>query len=264
MPRGRALEGADELAADDLALLSGSLTPASASRKWSAASTMTRLRAGGGDEVALDLLGLALAQQAVVDEDAGQLVADGPLHQRRGDRGVDAAGQPADHPLAADLGRTCCDLLVDDVRRRPGRAHPGDVVQEVLEHLLPVRGVQHLGVELHAGQPPGPVLERRHRRARADGQHVEPGGRGGDRVAVAHPHLLGWPASSRSSRPPVDMTAPCGRTRWSRCARPRRRAPAPSPGSRSRCRTPARRGRTARGRAGARRRRRRWPGRRTG
>ena len=34
-------------------------------------------------------------------------------------------------------------------------AQPGDVVQEVLEHLLTVLGVQHLGVELHAGAARG-------------------------------------------------------------------------------------------------------------
>ena len=48
--------------------------------------------AGGGHEVALDLLGLALAHQPVVDVDAGEPVADRPLHERRGHRGVDAAG----------------------------------------------------------------------------------------------------------------------------------------------------------------------------
>ena len=49
--------------------------------------------------------------------------------------------------------RMLLDLLVDDVDHRPGRAAAGDVVQEVLEHLLAVLGVQHLGVPLHAGEP---------------------------------------------------------------------------------------------------------------
>ena len=60
--------------------------------------------------------------------------------------------------------RMLLDLLVDDVDHRPGRAAAGDVVQEVLEHLLAVLGVQHLGVPLHAGQPAVGVLERRDRR----------------------------------------------------------------------------------------------------
>ena len=50
-----------------------------------------------------DLLGLARPQQAVVDEDAGELVADGAVHQRRRDRAIDAAGEAADDAPVADL-----------------------------------------------------------------------------------------------------------------------------------------------------------------
>ena len=76
-----------------LRFCSGSVTPASAARNRSAASTTLSLIPGGRDVVALDLLGLARAQQPVVDEHAGELVADGPVHQRRRHRRVDAAGQ---------------------------------------------------------------------------------------------------------------------------------------------------------------------------
>ena len=38
-----------------------------------------------------DLLALVLAHQAVVDEDARELVADRPVHEHRRDRRVDAA-----------------------------------------------------------------------------------------------------------------------------------------------------------------------------
>ena len=41
---------------------------------------------GRFDKLTLDLLRLTLAQQPVVDEHAGELVTDGPLHERRGDR----------------------------------------------------------------------------------------------------------------------------------------------------------------------------------
>ena len=61
-----------------------------------------------------DLLRLALAQQAVVDKDAGQPVADGAMDQRRRHRAVDAAAQPADDvALFARPGRGC-------VRPSPG------------------------------------------------------------------------------------------------------------------------------------------------
>ena len=39
----------------------------------------------------------------MVDEDAGELVADGAVDERGGDRRVDAPGQPADDLLVADL-----------------------------------------------------------------------------------------------------------------------------------------------------------------
>ena len=50
-----------------------------------------------------DLPGLVLPQQAVVDEDAGQLLADRLVDQHRRHRGVDPAGEPADHLAVADL-----------------------------------------------------------------------------------------------------------------------------------------------------------------
>ena len=105
------------------------------------------------------LLGLVLAQQAVVDEDARELVADRLVHEQRGDRRVDAAGQRAEHALAADLRADPLDLLLDHRGRRPGRRRAGDVVEEVLQHVLPVRRVHDLGVELDA-------VERRARRPR--------------------------------------------------------------------------------------------------
>ena len=71
--RGGPLERADELAADDLALLLrvGHARPARPGTR-PAASTTVQADPGRRDEVLLDLLGLALAQQAVVDEHAGQ------------------------------------------------------------------------------------------------------------------------------------------------------------------------------------------------
>jgi hypothetical protein len=63
----------------------------------------------------------------------------------------------------------------------------------VLEHLLAVLGVQHLGVPLHPGQPASGVLEGGHRRGRGAGEHVEALGSLAHGVPVGHPHpvLLG-------------------------------------------------------------------------
>ena len=48
-------------------------------------------------EGAHHLVALAEAQQAVVDEHAGELGADGPVQQRRDHRGVDAAREAEQH-----------------------------------------------------------------------------------------------------------------------------------------------------------------------
>ena len=76
--------------------------------------------AGGGHEVALDLLGLALAQQPVVDEHAGELVADGALHERGGHGGVDAAGEAADgaaaSPTCSRIRSTCSSTMLTIVQ----------------------------------------------------------------------------------------------------------------------------------------------------
>ena len=105
-----------------LRLVSGSVWPGERVQEPLARVDDLELHAGRGDEVLLDLLGLARAQQPVVDEHAGQLAADGLLHERRGDGGVDAAGQPADHAGVADLRADLLDLLGDDVARRSSRA----------------------------------------------------------------------------------------------------------------------------------------------
>src|SRR5436190_1480946 len=49
-----------------------------------------------GSERALDLLALVETKQSGVDKDAGELIADRAVDERRGDRGVDAAREAAD------------------------------------------------------------------------------------------------------------------------------------------------------------------------
>ena len=79
------------------------------------------------------LLGFALAQQAVVNEDARELLADGARHQRGGDRRVDAAGERADHLVVADA---LADLVHRGLEKRvhlPVPLEAGDLVEEVFE-----------------------------------------------------------------------------------------------------------------------------------
>ena len=100
---GLALEDLDEGAADDLALLlrvGDAGEPLEEKRRCVDADQRNIEVAA---EQLDDLFGLARAQQAVVDEDAGQLLAYRLVQEQRGDRGIDPAREAADHPRAADL-----------------------------------------------------------------------------------------------------------------------------------------------------------------
>ena len=68
----------------------------------------------------LDLLGLVLAQQPVVDEDAGEAVADGLVDEHGDHGGVDAAGESEDDGAVADLLADVRDGLVDELLEIPG------------------------------------------------------------------------------------------------------------------------------------------------
>ena len=104
------------------------------------------------------------------------------------------AGQPAQHPLVADGGADRGDLLVDDVGHRPRGLGAGDLVEEVLEHRLPVLGVEHLRVELHAGHAAAEVLEGRHLGAGGSRRHREALGRAPTRSRRGSSTPTGRPA----------------------------------------------------------------------
>ena len=146
-----------------------------------------------------DLLGLVLAQQAVVDEDAGELVADRLVDQHRRHRGIDAAGQPADDAAVADLRRGCARSRSSGRRPWSSRRPARDLVHEVGEQLAAARRVHDLRVELHAVEPARLVGDRRERRALETATTRKPGGSRVDAVAVAHPDLSRAPFGQKPS-----------------------------------------------------------------
>ena len=199
---GLFLEDADELAPDDLALLLGIRDAGQGGEEAFALIGEDEVDPGGSDEVLADLLHLALPQQAVVDEHAGELRADRLLHECRGDGGVDPARQRAEHVAVADLAADGVDGFGDHVLRGPVGVEAGDGEQEVLDDLLAPLRVEHLGVPLHAGELAVEVLERGHGRTRRAGQHLEALRGLGHAVAVAHPHVEGV-RHRREQRPAV-------------------------------------------------------------
>ena len=148
-----------------------------------------QVHSGDLDEILLDLFGLPLTQESVVDEDTGQLRPDGPLHQRRGDGRVHTSGQRTKHPAVPHLGADVRDGLVDHVLGGPVGGQPRDVEQEVFQHLLTPLGVRNLRVPLHPRQFPHPALECCDRGARRARQHMETLRGAGNGIPVAHPHI---------------------------------------------------------------------------
>ena len=163
---------------------------------------------------------------------------------------------------AARIRATCSSMT--DAIVHVGRA-AGALVQEPPQHAHAVRRVDDLGMELHAVDAPRVVLEHRDRRVGGRRRGDEPGGRGGDRVEVAHPHVVhvGGVVGQHAATGRCGAAWP-GRTRRACPARRCRRAAGRSAGRRSRCRGSGCRGRRSPGRASARPRRGRSSGRPTG
>src|SRR5207245_11255469 len=100
------------------------------------------------------------AQEPVVQEDAGELIADGALDEEGDDRGVDAPRERAQHTLATDLGPDRVDRGIDEAGHRPRPAHPADG-QEVVQDRPALRGMENLRVELDGVEPAAPARHRR-------------------------------------------------------------------------------------------------------
>src|SRR5262249_5173736 len=137
-----------------------------------------------------DLLELARAQDAVVDEDAGESIAEGLVADHCGDRGVHAAREPADPGLVrTDPPLHVADPVVSERTRRPGRSDARDVEQERGEDLGAARGVYDLGMELDAVDLALRVVDRTKLGVRRDADRREARGHRRDPVAVAHPNV---------------------------------------------------------------------------
>src|SRR5207248_10175443 len=116
------------------------------------------------------------------------------VHERRRDRGVDAARERAEDAAAADLRAHPLHRFADEGAGRPGWRAAADPQHEVADHLPPVRRVDDLGMELDADDALV-VGEGRHRRVAAAAQGPESGRQPQHLVSVVHPHrqLAGQP-----------------------------------------------------------------------
>ena len=173
-----------------LRFVSGSVTPASFVRNLLLGPDVHERHVEVTAERLDDLLCLVLAHQPVVDEDAGELVAHGLVDEECGNGRVDTTREATDDALGADLGTDPRDLLLDHGSRRPARRSARNLVEEVLQDLLAITGVDDLGMELHGVEAAVGILERRDRRRRRSGGDAGSWRRGDHGVAMAHPHDL--------------------------------------------------------------------------
>ena len=174
----------------NLRFFSGSVTPSRPPRKSALGVDVHQRDVVAVAEQAHDLLGLARAHQAVIDEHAGQLLADRLVDQHRRDGAVDAARKAADHPALADLLADVGDLGVAEARHRPVAGAAADVPDEIGEQLAAVGRVHHLRVEHQAVALRVLVGGDGEGRAFGRGDDLEAGRERLDPVAVAHPHLV--------------------------------------------------------------------------
>src|SRR3989304_502853 len=181
------LKDLDELGPDDLALLLRIRHPLERAEKAIRGVDGAALEFQMSPKRPQHRLRLPLAEEAVIDKDRDQTIADGPVNQQRRDGGIHPPTQRAQHPLPSDFLTDPLDGLLNEGSHSPCRRTPADPEDEVLEDLPPPRRVNHLrmkldGVPRAAPVPPGSgggVLRRR------EGGPL--GGKGQDPVPVAHP-----------------------------------------------------------------------------
>ncbi len=129
---GFRLEGLDELGANDFALLLRVGDAGQAGEELFGpvddAQVHFEVVTKGRD----DAFALVAAEQAVVHEDADELVADGLVDKRSGDGGIDAAAEAADDFGVAHAPADALDRLRDEVAHLPVASAAADVVEEIL------------------------------------------------------------------------------------------------------------------------------------
>ena len=183
------VEHLHEQAADDLALLLRIGLAAQRVEEARLGIDADDLHAQVLGEDLHDLVAFVQAQQAVIDEHAGQLVADGLVQQRRDHRGIDAAGQAEQHLALAHLRAHARDGIFDDVADAPQRRAAADLAHEALQQLAALQRVRDFGMELHGVEAARFVDHRGERRVGALRHGGETRRQRLDAVAVAHPHV---------------------------------------------------------------------------
>ena len=138
---GLLLEDADKLRADDLAFLFRVRDARQLAEEPLARVDVDEVCAQLVPEDPHDLFRLPLAEQAVVDVHAGELVTDGAQQERGHDRAVHAAREGEQHPAGADLSADELDLVGDEVFHVPVGLRFAGVKDEPAQQFRQLGGI---------------------------------------------------------------------------------------------------------------------------
>ena len=187
--RAGVVEHLDELAADDLALAFGLVDAGELREEAVGGVDVDERHLEGAAEELADAFRLVLAEQAIVHEDAGELVADRLVDERGGHGGIDAAGEAEDHVRGADGRADLRHGAFDEVGHGPVGGAAADAEAEIFDDERAHRGVDDLGVELDAEEAAVEVLHGGELGVVGLRARLEALGQARDLVAVGHPHL---------------------------------------------------------------------------
>ena len=126
-------------------------------------------------------------QQAMIDKNAGKLVANGAVNQGSRHRRVHAARQAKNDFLITHLLAYFFDRLADVIPHDPVRPRAADVEHKALEDSRALTGMRDLGVKLHTIKMTSFVSNAGDRAAVGGGHQLETRRHFGHLVAVAHP-----------------------------------------------------------------------------
>ena len=118
---GFLIENLNEGMADDLTLLLRIIHTLQAGKETFGSVHDSKIEIQVVTEKMADLLDFVLTQQAVVHEDAVQVLAYGPVQEHSHDSGIDAAGKSADDLTVANLGGHFLHHAIDKGRHGPVR-----------------------------------------------------------------------------------------------------------------------------------------------
>ena len=135
-------------------------------------------------------IGLVHAQEAVIDKDTGQLIADRLVQQYGRHRRIHPTRKAADHLFVADLFADAGNRLFAIGAHGPVPPETGQT-DEVLVKRLAIGGVVDLGVELHGKEIAVEIGGNGVWRVGGCAVDFKTGGQFRDVIAMAHPDLFG-------------------------------------------------------------------------